>query len=124
MKHLRGHDIFATSEPASYRRMIVCESRLRSATLSFAPGDAAAEHAHPGSDEIFFVVSGRGKISVEGATLDVGPGDVVHLLAGERHAIVVAASAPEPLVLLAVVAPDLGDDAVMSGDPFPLNPPP
>ncbi|MGV1036950.1 MAG: cupin domain-containing protein [Candidatus Nanopelagicales bacterium] len=43
------------------------------------------------ADEVFVVISGRARIEVEGGpTLDVGPGDVVHLEAGAKTSWTVA----------------------------------
>lgn len=120
MTHWPGAEFLAPTEDGRFRRLVVQEDRLRSASLSFAPQDRVPEHAHPGSDEIFFVVSGTGRISVEKEIHDVGPGDLLFVGAGRRHAILAGGTVEDPFVIVAVVAPNLGDDAVFSDGPFPI----
>ena len=84
--------------------------------LSFAPGDFVEEHSHRKSDEIFHVISGNGRITVEGKTFDVGPGDLLFIAGGEWHAIDVSESATEPFVVFACVAPNSKDDTVFSAE--------
>ncbi len=122
-RHWKGAELLAPTAEGRYRRLFLRKPRIRSATLGFAAGDAVPEHCHPDSDEIFYVISGHGRIGVEGEVFDVEPGDVLYIEAGERHTILVAGSASEPLVLLAAVAPDLGNDAIFSDEPFAIEPP-
>jgi mannose-6-phosphate isomerase-like protein (cupin superfamily) len=89
-----------------FRRMVVNESRLRTAMLGYAPGDRVHLHAHLDSDEIFYVVAGHARFVVDDRTIEAAPGDLLHIRAGGRHAFWVH---DEPLVLLAVVAPNLDD---------------
>jgi mannose-6-phosphate isomerase-like protein (cupin superfamily) len=86
--------------------MLVFENGIRSAFLGYAAGDSVHLHAHLESDEVFFVVSGSATFQVEEESFEVGRGDFLHVAAGERHAILVP---NEPLVLLAVVAPNRDD---------------
>lgn len=44
--------------------------------------DGQAPH---GLDEVYYVVEGRGKLSVDGEVLDVRPGSVVFVAAGAEH---------------------------------------
>lgn len=52
--------------------------------MAFTPGDDDPMHSHH-EDEVYQVVSGQGKLNVEGDSVDVGPGDVVHLEPGTEH---------------------------------------
>ena len=120
MMHWPAAELLASASDERFYRIVVKEPRLRSGAISFAPGDRVKEHMHPDSDEIFFVLSGSGRLVIEGEILDAGPGDLIYVGAGERHAIAIADTAPAPFVLIAAVAPNLGDDAVFSPDPFPF----
>jgi mannose-6-phosphate isomerase-like protein (cupin superfamily) len=51
----------------------------------FAVGGSTPDHAHPHSDEIFFVISGTGRIVIAGESRDVGPGDAIWIPRGIRH---------------------------------------
>ena len=58
-----------------------------------------------GEDEIYYVVSGRGRITVSGATRDVIPGSIVFVAAHEPHAF---HDITERLVLLVAFGPAEG----------------
>ena len=120
MTHWPASEFLAPTADGRFRRLVVQEDRLRSASLSFAPQDRVPEHAHPGSDEIFYVVSGTGRISIGKEIHDVGAGDLLFVGAGSWHAILAGGTADDPFVIVAVVAPNLGDDAVFSDGPFPI----
>ncbi len=117
MKSWHQTELFATTTDGRYRRMVIEEGNLRSGTLSFPPGSGAGTHAHPRSDEIFFIVGGAGAVVVEGESVEVRPGDLVYVAPGEQHKIVVDDTSAEPLVLFAVVAPNFGNDAVFATEP-------
>ena len=51
----------------------------------FAVGGSTPDHAHPHSDEIFFVISGTGRIVIDGTSREVGPGDAIWIPRGIRH---------------------------------------
>jgi len=112
MKRFTAAETVAPSEDGRFRRMLVFEDRVRSAFLGYAAGDSVHLHAHLESDEIFFVVSGSATFQIEGETVSVAAGDLLHVGAGEQHAILIP---DEPLVLLAVVAPNR-DDAWVPGE--------
>jgi mannose-6-phosphate isomerase-like protein (cupin superfamily) len=120
MKSWHQPELFAPTMDGRYRRMVIEESNLRSGTLSFPPGSGAGTHAHPRSDELFFIVGGTGRVVVEGEAVQVGPGDLVYVSPGEQHTIVVDDDSTEPLVLFAVVAPNFGNDAVFATEPTPV----
>jgi mannose-6-phosphate isomerase-like protein (cupin superfamily) len=85
---------------------VVESPRLRAHWLVFPAGDAVERHAHAASDEVFVVASGHATFEFDGAEVAVGPGDTLALEPGEFHSIAVGG---EPLVLLAVVAPNTHD---------------
>ena len=51
------------------------------------PGHALHYHSHEHRDEVWTVMSGRGKAVIDGAERKVGPGDVISMPAGCRHTI-------------------------------------
>lgn len=65
------------------------QSSARYVILEFDPARTA--HRHPHSEEVIFVVTGRGHLWLEGERLAVETGDVVHIARGAAHATV-----PEP----------------------------
>lgn len=69
------------------------------------PGASIGDHTHgPDDEEIYVVVEGRGRMTVEGESFDVGPGDVVVNAPGGRHGLRNEADAPLRLVVLDVAA--------------------
>jgi quercetin dioxygenase-like cupin family protein len=61
------------------------EGGITMLAVQFAPGARTDWHSHPGG-QLLYVVSGSGLVQTEdGSTVTVGPGDVVHAPAGERH---------------------------------------
>ncbi len=68
------------------------------------PGQGHERHNHPGSDEILYILSGRGEQMVDDAqTFPVGPGHAVFIPKGTFHSTV--NTGWEPMTLLAIYAP-------------------
>jgi mannose-6-phosphate isomerase-like protein (cupin superfamily) len=89
---------------------------LAEATL--LPGAETEEHRHPQAEEIYYVLRGRGLISVEGERREVGPGDAILIPPGTRHTI--RNIGREPLVFLCCCAPPYSDeDTVLVAAPQP-----
>ena len=58
---------------------------LRVYRVFFPPGGRTAWHLHTGA-QLLFVEKGKGLVQKEGeAVLEIGPGDAVHIAAGEKH---------------------------------------
>jgi oxalate decarboxylase/phosphoglucose isomerase-like protein (cupin superfamily) len=75
------------------------------------PGMGHERHNHPDSDEILYILSGRGEQMVDDAsTFDVGPGQAVFIPKGAFHSTV--NKGWEPLVLLAIYAPAGAEEAL------------
>jgi quercetin dioxygenase-like cupin family protein len=53
------------------------------------PGESNVPHVHESSEDTIFILQGRGSIRdyTAGARLEFGPGDVLHVDAGIRHAV-------------------------------------
>ncbi len=69
----------------------------------FEPGQAQKPHAHSGSDKIYFVLDGRGRIRVGDEEREAGPGTAVLAPAEIEHAVV--NPGPARLRLLVIMAP-------------------
>jgi len=70
------------------------------------PGQAQAGHKHAVGDKLYYVLSGAGRIRVDGDERDVAPGDLVCAPAGSEHAV--HNPGPARLALLVVMAPKPG----------------
>lgn len=73
------------------------------AEATVPPGGETIEHLHRTSEEIYFFLSGRGRLRVGGDVAEVGPGDTVTIRPGIRHKL--WNGGPDPLVLLCCSAP-------------------
>jgi mannose-6-phosphate isomerase-like protein (cupin superfamily) len=72
------------------------------AIARLAPGKEIEAHVDP-MEEIYFVVSGSGEISVDEEASQVGPGDATWIPVGCRHALI--NNGEEDCVILVVASP-------------------
>jgi len=65
------------------------------------------------AEEIYYILSGQGRMRLEGEERSVGPGDAILIAPGHRHKI--WNSGAEPLILLCCCAPAYSDgDTVLT----------
>lgn len=72
----------------------------------FEPGQEQAGHRHAVGDKLYYVLSGRGRITVGDEERDVVAGDLVCAPAGDAHGV--RNPGPDRLVLLVMMAPKPG----------------
>ena len=97
-------------ELLAYRNSAIRNQSLAEATI--AVGTATQEHYHPKSEEIYYILSGTGRMKIKGELSDVGPLDAIAIPPGARHKIWNTGNTP--LVLLCCCAPGYeNDDTVM-----------
>lgn len=63
-------------------------ARQSLAEATVPPGGATLTHRHPAAEEIYHIVQGTGRMTLDGETFPVGPGDTVCIEPGRRHNIV------------------------------------
>ena len=97
-------------ELLAYRNSCIRNQSLAEATI--AVGSATQEHYHPKSEEIYYILSGTGRMKIDGEIQEVGPLDAIAIPPGAHHKIL--NTGPVPLVLLCCCAPGYeNDDTVM-----------
>ena len=97
-------------ELLAYRNSVIRNQSLAEATL--AVGGATQEHYHPKSEEIYYILSGTGRMKLGDELRDVAPLDAIAIPPGARHKIWNTGNVP--LVLLCCCAPGYeNDDTVM-----------
>jgi len=97
-------------ELLAYRNSVIRNQSLAEATIAVA--SATQEHYHPKSEEIYYILSGTGRMKLDGKFCDVGPLDAIAIPPGALHKIWNTGDAP--LVLLCCCAPGYeNDDTVM-----------
>lgn len=79
---------------------------LAEATLP--PGAETEEHHHPRAEEMYYVLRGRGLMTLEGERREVEPGDGILIPPGTRHTI--RNTGQEPLVFLCCCSPPYSDE--------------
>jgi mannose-6-phosphate isomerase-like protein (cupin superfamily) len=98
---LVGDDGAIVRELASPHNSSVTRHSL--AEIRHPPGTASQEHYHTEAEEVYFVLEGRGGVRVDGETQEIGPGDVVVIVPGQRHKV--WPEGTDDLVLLVTCVP-------------------
>ncbi len=93
-------------EVLSFRNSYLKNQSLAEATL--LPGRATLEHYHLESEEIYYIVQGRGRIRIEGEMREIKPGDGIVILPGKRHKVWNAGE--ENLIFLCCCSPAYTDE--------------
>ena len=70
---------------------------------TFEPGQVHEPHAHCDRDKLYVVLEGRGDLTIDGQTSQVGAGDVALAPADVVHSL--ANPGPDRLVVLVVMGP-------------------
>lgn len=78
-------------------------SQAATMTLSAGQSTGGSSNAHPATDQWLYVVSGNGTATVEGESVDLEPGILVLIEAGETHEI--SNTGTKPLETVNVYAP-------------------
>jgi mannose-6-phosphate isomerase-like protein (cupin superfamily) len=76
---------------------------------AMAPGQSTGTHVHNRSDELFYVIRGRGTAFVNGSDASLESGDVIFIPKGEDHRI--RSSSDDPLEVVFV-----GDEAGLASE--------
>lgn len=82
-RHLRGGQI-------SYLLLTEGEAASRNLSITWVEGEPGSEqlpHAHPDSEQVYVIVSGRGLMHVAGEEQEVGPGTLVFIPKNAQHRI-------------------------------------
>ena len=91
---------FVTADGSTIRELWHTEAQsLAEAALD--TGQATQRHFHRASEEIYFLLEGRGLMELDGDVREVGPGDAILIPPGAWHQL----TAFEPLRLLCCCAP-------------------
>jgi len=98
---------FVTKDTSEIREIMAYRNsscqRMSLAEATLYPGRGTERHRHPATEEIYYVLSGLGRIVVEGKAGRIGPGDAVLIPPGHAHQT--WNTGEEPLVFLCVCAP-------------------
>lgn len=87
MQTLALGDLIEFAAEKRIRKRLIMADRIEAELVCYAPGQATIEHHHVGQDEIFYIVEGSGKITVDGETTRVGAGSMVLAPAESKHSV-------------------------------------
>lgn len=105
LRSLTAVESFTTKDGSTIRELHhTALQSLAEATLG--AGEATDRHYHGATEEIYFVLEGRGELEVAGERGEVGPGDAILIPPGAWHEI----RALDPLRFLCCCAPPYGHE--------------
>lgn len=78
-------------------------TRCSLAEETLPPGCAVTPHRHREIEEIYYILSGHGVMTVAEETREVGPGDAIYIPVGKRHTL--KNTGDDPIKLILVCAP-------------------
>ncbi len=114
---------FITKDGSAIRSILDrTNSTARNQSLAEAtipPGGTTQEHYHPQAEEIYYVLRGRGVMTLAGERREVAAGDGILIPPGTRHAIRNVGRVP--LVILCCCAPPYSheDTVLVAPSPHP-----
>ena len=104
---------------------VTAAEKFSAGLVSLEPGKGHERHNHPYSEEILYVISGKGiqTVELESGTLEkeIGPGEMVHIPTAVYHSTV--NSGDEPMQLIAIYAPFGPEAELRQLDGVQIEPP-
>lgn len=64
----------------------VGSKKIKVNITEYLPGSVHKLHSHPSQEEVIYILSGKGITEAEGDRREIGPGSVVFIPAGVKHA--------------------------------------
>ena len=77
--------------------------------VTVPPGGNVGLHVHSRTEEIYFIISGSGLMSVGGETREVGPGDLILTPLHTAHSFQVVGDEPATFIVMEMVPPAIKD---------------
>jgi len=116
VKNLGRVESFVTMDGSEIRELLAqrnsCIRKQSLAEARVAPGARTAPHYHRKTEEIYYILSGCGEMTIGDETQNVGPLDAIAIPPGAVHTILNTGS--QPLVFLCCCAPaDEHEDTVL-----------
>jgi mannose-6-phosphate isomerase-like protein (cupin superfamily) len=90
--NLRDTEPFTTKDGSEIRELLAhrnsCIRKQSLAEARLPPGAATTRHYHPQTEEIYYILTGSGQMTIGNDMRQVGPGDAIAIPPGEVHQIV------------------------------------
>ena len=91
VRNIEAVPAFTTTDGSEIRELLAARnSSIRNQSLAEArllPGAATTPHHHTRTEEIYYILSGTGRMRIGDECRDVGPGDAIAIPPGARHQI-------------------------------------
>lgn len=87
VEKMNGQVMFAEKSWGSYQVIDVQEESL-TILVTLNPGNRMKYHSHDFRNEVWTIVSGRGKTIIDGIEQEIKPGDVITMKSGIKHTII------------------------------------
>jgi len=100
MKHFKWDEIPAERVNDHFVRKLAWDGKMMIARTDVEKGYVVPHHQHD-NEQITWVMSGKWRFTLEGKTVDVGPGEMISIPAGTVH----GAEAVETLVAYDIFTP-------------------
>ena len=82
---------FTTKDGSEIRELLAhrnsCIRKQSLAEARLPPGASTTPHYHPVTEEIYYILEGRGRMRIGDETRDAGPGDAIAIPPGAIHTI-------------------------------------
>src|SRR5215475_3407406 len=82
---------FTTKDGSQIRELLAhrnsCIQKQSLAEARLAPGQKTTRHYHPLTEEIYYLLEGKGRMRIGDELCDVGPGDAIAIPPGAVHTI-------------------------------------
>lgn len=98
---------------------LTATKKLSVALVEVRPGEAALPHRHQRTEEVYFIIAGKGRIEAGQVSTDVGVGDTVYIAPGDLHRIVNPGS--KLIRLLAINSPPYSPTDTFAPDGQPME---
>lgn len=89
VKNLEKVTAFVTKDGSEIRELLAHRnSAIRKQSLAearLAPGTSTQEHYHVQTEEIYYITHGTGRIRIDGEVREVGIGDAIAIVPGQKH---------------------------------------
>jgi mannose-6-phosphate isomerase-like protein (cupin superfamily) len=85
MQKINIEDILEFAMDKSARKGIFKEGQLDTGLLLYAPGQTTPDHKHTDIDEVFYVISGSGTITINNEPVSVKEKDIIYSPHDELH---------------------------------------
>ena len=76
------------TENENYREVLYTGNNLQLVKMNIKPGQEIGSEVHEDGDQFFFILTGEGKLVLDGNEFEFNPGDGMTISAGKEHNVI------------------------------------